>query len=72
LLYDDQSLGGALRQGKNFLQCYARLKPKRLDGTARLDGANQRSAWAFTLWGDPTLKLSRPSPAADALKPLTH
>lgn len=72
LLYEDQSLGGALRQGKNFLQCYARLKQKRLDGGAKLEGANQRSAWAFTLWGDPTLKLPRPSPAVDALKPLKH
>jgi len=72
LLYEDQSLGGSLRQGKNFLQCYARLKQKRLDGGAKLEGANLRSAWAFTLWGDPTLKLPRPSPSADAVKPLKH
>src|SRR5205807_4390815 len=57
LLYEDQSLGGALRQAKNFLWAYSMLKDKRLGSNAKLSGANLRSAWAFTLWGDPTLKL---------------
>src|SRR5262249_8904388 len=63
LLYDDQTLGGALRQGKNFLLAYALLKEKRLGTDARLTGANVRSAWAFALWGDPTLRLPRPQQA---------
>jgi len=66
-LYDDQPLGGALRQGKNFLLAYSQLKEKRLGDKAKLKGANVRSAWAFTLWGDPTLKLPRPQPPRDAL-----
>ena len=70
MLYDDQSLGGALRQAKNFLLAYSLLKEKRLGSNARLGGANLRSAWAFTLWGDPTLKLPRPTPARDALPPV--
>src|SRR5262249_36187796 len=49
LLYDGQSLGGSLRQAKNFLLAYSLLKEKRLGATAQLGGANQRSAWAFTL-----------------------
>ena len=56
-----QSLGGALRQAKNYLICYSRLKEKRLGKDAKLAGASTRSAWAFTLWGDPTLKMPRPS-----------
>ncbi|HEY1378835.1 MAG TPA: C25 family cysteine peptidase [Gemmataceae bacterium] len=60
VLYDGQSLGGALRQGKNFLLAYNRLKEKRLGPQAKLGGANVRSAWAFTLWGDPTLRLPAP------------
>jgi hypothetical protein len=72
LLYEDQSLGGALRQAKNFLLCYALLKEKRLGDDAKLTGSNLRSAWAFTLWGDPTLKLPRPEPPADALIPVRH
>jgi hypothetical protein len=67
LMYEDQSLGGALRQGKNFLLAYSLLKQKRLGEKAKLAGANERSAWAFTLWGDPTLKLPRPDPPRDAL-----
>ena len=31
-----------------------------------------RAAWAFTLWGDPTLKLPRPQPPADALPHVRH
>jgi len=70
MLYDDRSLGGALRQAKNFLVCYTLLKQKRLGDAAKLTGANIRSAWAFSLWGDPTLKLPRPAPPADALPPV--
>jgi hypothetical protein len=62
MLYDRQTVGGSLRQAKNFLLCYTLLKEKRLGSRARLTGANVRSSWAFTLWGDPTLRL----PAADA------
>lgn len=62
LLYEGESLGGALRQSKNFLLAYSMLKEKRLGAQARMSGANIRSAWAFTLWGDPGLTL--PAPAA--------
>lgn len=72
LLYEDQSLGGALRQGKNFLLCYSRLKKKRLGDKARLEGVNVRSAWAFTLWGDPALKLPSPPKPADAQPAVSH
>jgi len=67
LLYDQRTLGGSLRQAKNFLLAYAQLKDKRLGAAAKLGGANIRSAWAFTLWGDPTLKLPGPPPPKDAL-----
>jgi hypothetical protein len=56
LAHDDQSLGGALRQAKNFLLAYAQLKEQRLEAASRT-GANVRAAWAFTLWGDPTFRL---------------
>jgi hypothetical protein len=72
LLYENQSLGASLRQAKNFLLAYSLLKEKRLGPGAKLTGANVRSAWAFTLWGDPTLKLSRPKPPEDALPPVRH
>jgi hypothetical protein len=72
LMYEDQSLGGALRQGKNFLLAYSLLKQKRLGEKAKLTGANERSAWAFTLWGDPTLKLPRPDAPRDALPAVRH
>jgi hypothetical protein len=65
VMYDRQSLGGALRQAKNFLAAYGQLKEKRLDN-ARLTGANLRSAWAFTLWGDPALRLPAPPVPADS------
>ncbi len=71
-LYEDQPLGGALRQGKNFLLAYSLLKEKRLGEKAKLAGANVRSAWAFTLWGDPTLKLPHPEPPRDALPGVRH
>jgi hypothetical protein len=71
LLYDKQSLGGALRQGKNFLLMYSLLKKKRL-GDTPLAGANIRSAWAFSLWGDPTLKLPAPPRPQGALAHVQH
>jgi hypothetical protein len=70
LLYEDQSVGAALRQAKNFLLAYSLLKEKRLGKSATRTGANVRSAWAFTLWGDPTFKLPRPQrSASDAPHP---
>src|SRR6202040_4245490 len=39
LLYEERSLGGALRQAKNFLMTYALLKEKRLGDGAKLAGA---------------------------------
>ena len=39
---------------------------------AKLGGANLRSAWAFTLWGDPSLRLPRPTPAEGALPAVRH
>jgi hypothetical protein len=62
LHYNHQSLGGSLRHAKNFLLAYTMLKEKRLGKEATKSGANIRAAWAFTLWGDPTVKL--PGPAA--------
>ena len=67
MAYDELSLGGSLRQSKNFLLAYSLLKEKRLGEAATRAGANQRSAWAFTLWGDPTLKLPSPQTPKDAL-----
>jgi hypothetical protein len=72
LLYDGQSLGGGLRQAKNFLLAYALLKDKRLGKDAKRIGANLRAAWAFTLWGDPTLTLPCPERPAGALPPVRH
>jgi hypothetical protein len=72
LLYENQTLGGSLRQGKNFLTLYALLKQKHLGLKAKQIGANFRSAWAFTLWGDPTAQLPRPEPPADALAAVSH
>jgi hypothetical protein len=67
LLYEGQSVGDSLRQAKNFLLAYSLLKEKRLGDGATRTGANLRSAWAFTLWGDPTLRL--PSPRQSAGSP---
>jgi hypothetical protein len=72
LLYDGETLGGALRQSKNFLLAYSLLKEKRLGKEATRGGANLRSAWAFTLWGDPTLQLPRPPAPTDALPGVRH
>jgi hypothetical protein len=71
-LYDDQPLGGCLRHGKNYLLAYSLLKQKRLGESAKLTGANVRSAWAFTLWGDPTLKLPSPELPRDTLPGVRH
>lgn len=60
LVYERQTVGGALRHAKNFLASFGRLKEQRLADQAKLNGVSQRTAWAFTLWGDPTLKLSAP------------
>jgi len=65
LLYDGQSVGGSLRQAKNFLLAYSLLKEKRLGQAAKLGAANVRTAWAFTLWGDPTLRLPLPPAPRD-------
>jgi hypothetical protein len=67
MVYDGESVGGSLLQAKNFLIAYAKLKEQRLGTKARLGGANIRSAWAFTLWGDPTLKLPPLAPPKEAL-----
>src|SRR5205807_1951365 len=72
LLYDNQTLGGALRHAKNYLLCYSLLKEKRLGKDAKLGGANLRSAWAFTLWGDPTFKFPKQELPADAFAPIRH
>jgi hypothetical protein len=72
LNYEGQSLGGGLRQAKNFLLAYSLLKEKRLGEKAKLGGANVRSALAFSLWGDPTLTLPRPEPGEGALAPVRH
>jgi hypothetical protein len=72
LLYDHESLGGSLRQAKNFLLAYAQLKEKRLGNQAKRGGANMRSAWSFTLWGDPTLSLPQPDKLEKALTPVRH
>jgi hypothetical protein len=66
MFYDGESVGGSLRQAKNFLLAYAKLKEQRLGARSRFKGANVRSAWAFSLWGDPTLKLPRPSAPKDS------
>lgn len=70
LFYEHQSLGGGLRQAKNFLLAYSLLKEKRLGANARLNGANLRSAWAFSLWGDPALKLPPAELPPDAWTPV--
>jgi hypothetical protein len=75
VLYDNQTLGGALRQSKNFLLAYSLLKEKRLGSHAKLAGSNVRSAWAFTLWGDPSLRLPAPpipTSAAEATRCRVH
>lgn len=71
MLYEDRPLGGSMRQAKNFLLAYSLLKEKRLGKDAKLAGANLRTAWAFTLWGDPMLKLPAPkAPETSAVRPV--
>jgi hypothetical protein len=72
LLYDDQPLGSSLRQAKNFMLAFAELKKRRFGEESKLQGANVRAAWAFTLWGDPTVQLPRPTRPDGALAPVTH
>jgi hypothetical protein len=72
LLYDHQTVGGSLRSAKNFLLAYSLLKEKRLGKSAKLSGANLRSAWAFSLWGDPTLKLPPPLAPEESLPAVHH
>lgn len=72
LLYDGRTAGASLRQAKNFLLAYALLKEKRLGKEATRTGANRRAAWAFTLWGDPTLRLPRPAPPSSARRAVRH
>jgi hypothetical protein len=72
LLYENQTLGGALRQAKNYLLAYSMLKEKRLGAAAKLTGVNVRSAWAFSLWGDPTLRLPHPSRPTEAREAVSH
>jgi hypothetical protein len=72
LLYEGESLGGSLRHAKNFLLAYSLLKEKRLGENAKLGGANLRSAWAFSLWGDPTLRLPQPAPVDGGQQAVRH
>jgi hypothetical protein len=67
LHYQHQSVGGGLRHAKNFLLAYTLLKEKRLGKDATKSGANIRAAWAFSLWGDPTVKLPRVAPPKNSL-----
>ncbi len=71
LLYEKQTVGGALRQAKNFLLAFARLKEKRL-GEVKMNGASHRAAWAFSLWGDPTVRLPMPLRPEGALTAIRH
>jgi hypothetical protein len=70
LVYDQQTVGGALRSAKNFMLAFAQLKEQRLGAKMQLGGANLRAAWAFSLWGDPTLKLPHGTPPEGALAPV--
>jgi len=72
LLYEHLSAGESLRHAKNYMLAFALLKEKRLGAQAKLGGATIRSAWSFTLWGDPTLQLPVPPPPPDALPRVRH
>jgi hypothetical protein len=72
LLYEHLSVGESLRHAKNYMLAFALLKEKRLGAQAKLGGATIRSAWSFTLWGDPTLQLPMPQAPPDALPPVRH
>jgi hypothetical protein len=70
LVYDQQTVGGALRSAKNFMLAFAQLKEQRLGAKMQLGGANLRAAWAFSLWGDPTLKLPHVTAPKGVLAPV--
>jgi hypothetical protein len=72
MLYEDRPVGDALRQAKNFLQACTLLKEKRLGKDAARKGATVRAAWAFTLWGDPTLHFPSPRPPDAARPTVSH
>jgi hypothetical protein len=72
LVHEGRSLGESLRQAKNFMVAYALLKEKRLGEEAKRTGANLRASWAFTLWGDPTLRLPAPPLPAESLPGIRH
>jgi hypothetical protein len=72
LLHEDCNVGEALRHSKNFMLAYVMLKEKRLGGDAKRSGANYRAAWAFTLWGDPTLRLPAPAESERAKHPVVR
>ena len=72
LAYEHQSVGSALRSAKNFMLAFAQLKEQRLGAKSQLGGANIRAAWAFSLWGDPTVKLPRPTTPEGALALVRH
>src|SRR5262245_25960353 len=50
---------------------YYLLKQKRLDDQKK-SGANLRAAWAFSLWGDPTVKLPRTAEERSATEAVRH
>jgi hypothetical protein len=72
LLHDRQPLGGALRQAKNYLLAFTLLKAKRLGDKARLNGSSLRTAWAATLWGDPTQPMPFGKAPAGEATSVTH
>ncbi len=72
LTYEHQSVGSALRSAKNFMLAFAQLKEQRLGAKSQLGGANIRAAWAFSLWGDPNIKLPRTTPPEGALASVRH
>jgi hypothetical protein len=72
LHYENQTIGESLRHAKNFLLAYSLLKQKRLGKLAKRSGANVRAAWAFSLWGDPTLRLPLPPAPRESLPVVGH
>jgi hypothetical protein len=72
LLYEDLTVGESLRHAKNFLLAYILLKEKRLGKDAKRTGANLRAAWAFTLWGDPTLRMPGAGKQTPEIPPIRH
>lgn len=72
LVHEKQTVGAALRHAKNFLVCFAHFKEQRLGEESKLGGANLRTAWGFSLWGDPTLRVPLPAPPPHALPGVRH